>query len=158
MTTVTPLHEQDWTTLKKIRLTALERDPEAFGSTLERELGFDEKTWRSRLTTSIWFLAVDDQVPCGIVAGRRADVPNERHLVSLWVGPEHRGRGIAAQLVAAVVNWARVDGGGRLLLWVMEDNEAAVRLYERLKLGPTGLHRPVPRNPPRGEIELALEL
>jgi GNAT superfamily N-acetyltransferase len=50
----------------------------------------------------------------------------------LAVAPEAWGTGVAQQLVAAVEDWAREHGAQRLVLCVIESNEAAARLYEQL--------------------------
>ena len=50
----------------------------------------------------------------------------------LAVAPEAWGTGVAQQLVVAVEDWAREHGAHRLVLCVIESNEAAARLYQRL--------------------------
>lgn len=50
----------------------------------------------------------------------------------LAVAPEAWGTGVAQALVVAVDEWARQHGAHRLVLCVIESNEAAARLYERL--------------------------
>ena len=158
MERVIPLREEDWATLREIRLAALKHDPGAFGSTLDREQGYDQETWCSRLGASRWFMALDGGQPCGIVAGRDADRSDERELISLWVDPGHRGRGLARLLVEAVIGWARLQGARRLLLWVVDENDGAQRLYARTGFRPTGRHKLVPRDPPLPELEMALDL
>ncbi len=158
MVRVVTLGPEDWERLRQIRLRSLSQDPDAFGSTLQREAGFDRQTWESRLRTGQWFLALCGQEPCGVVAGITLDAPDERHLVSLWVAPEQRGEAIGAQLAQPVIDWARRDGARRLLLWVMEDNLKAIRLYERLAFRPTGRSQALPRDHRRRETEMALDL
>ena len=61
----------DWAPLRRARLTALADAPYAFASTLQREQGFTEQTWRSRTQTSAVFAAWAD----GDIAG-----PGERSI------------------------------------------------------------------------------
>ena len=62
----------------------------------------------------------------GILAPR--DVPE----LSIAVVPEHRGRHIGRDLLAALAETARVDGYRHLMLSVDPANVRAVRLYERM--------------------------
>ena len=52
-------------------------------------------------------------------------------LISMWVSPAGRGRGIGDRLVQAVAQWARQQGAAVLRLTVAEDNEKAAALYQR---------------------------
>ena len=48
------------------------------------------------------------------------------------VHPDHRRRGIATAVTAALWQWGREQGAGRTCLTVLAENEPAVGLYERL--------------------------
>ncbi len=131
----------DWQVVRDLRLTALRSAPEAYGSTYEREVEFDEATWRARTRTSAQFLALDGDRAVGLVAGFHDPDdcgPDDRLLVSMWVSPEARGTGAAPALIAAVAEWARTDGATALLLDVALDNERARRAYLRAGFVPTG--------------------
>jgi GNAT superfamily N-acetyltransferase len=95
---------------------------------------------------------VDDE-PAGLAAGTTwpDEVPDRRHLISMWVRPSHRGLGIAAQLIAAVRDWAADAGARELELWVADRNEAAVRTYAGAGFVRTGRRQPLPSNPAVGE-------
>ncbi|MES2626887.1 MAG: hypothetical protein V4628_16495 [Pseudomonadota bacterium] len=43
------LQEDDWQLYKLLRLSALQESPDSFGSTYEREFGFPDDEWISRL-------------------------------------------------------------------------------------------------------------
>ncbi|HWS35100.1 MAG TPA: GNAT family N-acetyltransferase [Actinoplanes sp.] len=58
-------------------------------------------------------------------------------LVYLAVAPEAWGAGIGGSLLTYVDDLARVAGVGCLELWVIDDNERAVRVYERSGWKPT---------------------
>jgi ribosomal protein S18 acetylase RimI-like enzyme len=48
------------------------------------------------------------------------------------VDPEHRRRGLAGAITAALWEWGRAQGAVRTCLTVLADNEPALALYERL--------------------------
>ena len=56
----------DWVTLRAVRLAALADAPGAFGSTVGRELAFDEAEWR-RLASAPSFIAWRGDEPVGLV-------------------------------------------------------------------------------------------
>ena len=150
---------RDWRTLREVRLHALAEAPSAFGSTLERELAYEEHTWRERAGAGRTFLARLDGDVVGLVSyyvepGRE----DERQLVSMWVDPRARGSGAAVQLVAAVREAAAVEGARVLTLFVADGNDRARRLYEGLGFRPTGERQPLPSNPARGEERYAVRL
>lgn len=69
--------------------------------------------------------------------------PLEVQLISMWVDPEARGRGIARDLIRAVASWTLERGSERVVLFVQEANEPAQQLYERAGFRPTGDRAPV---------------
>lgn len=93
----------DWPAVRAVRLTALGDARAALGSTLPRELAFDEAEWQRRVGGGNWFLAELRGEPVGVVAGTGEDERDDaRHLVAMWVAPEHRGTGVGVGLVEAV--------------------------------------------------------
>jgi GNAT superfamily N-acetyltransferase len=157
MITVKRLGEAEWATLREVRLEALGEAPDAFGSTLERELGFGEEQWRARARDSAWFAGFDGDAPVGVACGVRLDVENERHLMAMWVVPSRRGHGVANMLVDEVMTWARAGGAARLVLWVVRDNTAAERVYLRHGFRHTGASQPLPRRPGTVEVEMVID-
>jgi ribosomal protein S18 acetylase RimI-like enzyme len=80
------------------------------------------------------------------------------HLVSMWVDPRYRRRGVARALVDQAVRWAAERQAREVILWVADQNTAARRLYEQLGFRPTGERQPLPSNPARTESLLRLPL
>lgn len=160
--------QADWAALRQVRLAALAEAPYAFGSTLDREIDRPERHWRARIAGWPQFIAWADGEPVGIAAGfaepadddiGQAGVRGSWHLVSMWVSPQARGRGIADDLVAAVSACARADSAGRLTLWVTDVNTRARAFYQRLGFRGTGRRQLVrPEEPDHWEQELALDL
>ncbi len=149
---VGPASPADWRIAKDVRLRALAESPSAFGSTFAREARFDDAEWQARVASGTWFLALSGTRAVGMAAIITQDcLPDERHLVGMWVAPEWRGTQVATQLVEAVCDAARAAGANGVVLWVVDGNARARRLYERLGFVGTGQRQPLPSNPAVGE-------
>ena len=152
----------DWETLRQLRLRALADAPDAFASTLEAEVAFPDEVWRQRAEggpASATVIAREGGVDVGLVrVFAEPDVPGRMHLVSMWVDPNYRRRGVARALVAQAVRWAAERGAREVSLWVADHNTAACRLYERVGFRPAGECQPLPSNPAVTESCLRLPL
>ena len=130
---ITFLKVDDWREWRALRLEALSEAPYAFSTRLEDWSGpaDREDRWRSRFV-SIPFNAVATigGVPAGMV-GATEPSGGESELLSMWVSPGARGKGVADALVRAVVEWARRQGASSLALDVREANAHAIALYRR---------------------------
>lgn len=151
--------------LRALRLTALSSDPDAFGSTYERETAKPAEKWVVRAESASdgpdEFIAVADADGrlVGMAGGYRPDeAPEDRIFWGLWVAPETRGHGLGARLVRAVATWAEQANAERLTLWVVTTNTPAVSLYRGLGFVETGRTQALPSNPDLTEIELTLPL
>ena len=137
--------------LRTLRLRALEDAPDAFGSTHEDALKKSMDDWAEQASTLTTFIAISDNTDVGMV---RAVEDRTDHssawLISMWVAPDHRGRGIGDALIDAVVGWALDGGYARLKLDVADGNGAAIRLYARKGFEPNGEVGNLP--PPRDHI------
>jgi ribosomal protein S18 acetylase RimI-like enzyme len=149
------------TAFKTARLRALQDSPSAFGSTYARESQFPDAEWTSRAANMngekrIGFLAMDDEVPCGIIAGfRDEDDPTRAQVVSMWVAPAYRRRGVGSALIAAVRDGARTRGVAELQLMVTSRNHTAIEFYERLGFSLTGKTEPYPNDPSLIEYQMS---
>jgi GNAT superfamily N-acetyltransferase len=157
------LTPDDWRQWRSLRLQALAEAPSAFGSLLADAERFEEADWRRRLSERAVFAAFSDGTDAGQAAGQAAgvagamqgDEPTCCDLVSMWVRPDARGRGVGDALVAAVLCWAGEHGYAHVQLWVIEGNRPARRLYERHGFAATGQRqRVVPGDTSRFEIEM----
>ncbi|WOF21488.1 GNAT family N-acetyltransferase [Microbacterium betulae] len=124
-----------WRVWRALRLRALTEDPDAFGSRLASWTGDGDREDRWRATFaipgSVHLVARVHGEPCGMVRGIWADHVDAIELVSLWVAPDVRGRGVATALIDAIEQWA-AERAGVLLLSVAPANVRAIRLYESL--------------------------
>lgn len=132
----------EWPLWRELRLAALAEAPYAFGSTLAQWQGSGdrEERWRARLSIpgAYDLVALLDGRPVGMVSG----VPGERagtvELISMWVSPTARGRGVGDRLIEAVERWGTEHGATTLRLSVMPGNHQATALYERHGFTDTG--------------------
>lgn len=125
------LTPEDAMLYRAIRLEALEMNPEAFGSTLERERELPLARFEERLAASDVFGAFIAGELVGIAGFHREEGTKTAHKAVLWgmyVRPQARKSGTGRRLVDAVAAHAatRVE---QLQLAVVSENEAAVRLY-----------------------------
>ena len=134
---------EDWSTWRDLRLRALRDAPSAFGSTHERESGFDDSRWVDRLRdpTGVSVLAWVGGAPAGLGGGYQ-DLPGFLHLVAMWTDPAHRGLGVGSAVLGALHDWAGARGL-RVHLDVNTTNAGARGLYERCGYVATGEVRPL---------------
>ncbi|MQS15890.1 GNAT family N-acetyltransferase [Streptomyces kaniharaensis] len=130
------LTSDDWPLWRELRLASLAEAPYAFGSTLAdwQGPGDHEERWRSRLEIpgALDLVAVLEGHPVAMASGVPADEdPAAAELISMWVGPQARGRGVGDRLIAEIAQWATALGYRTLKLAVMPHNEAAIALYRR---------------------------
>lgn len=150
--------------LRAARLAALADAPLAFASTFDEESRRPDGAWeldaaaRSQGRTSATFLA-EDGGTLGLVGAYRDDEDQETvELVSMWVAPEARGRGVGALLVERVLEWARAGGATCVGLWVTRGNDPAIALYRAAGFVPTGAEAPHPWHPCHAELRMARRL
>jgi ribosomal protein S18 acetylase RimI-like enzyme len=155
MIDVRPVGPDDWRVWRALRLVALAEAPHAFSSVLAdwQGPGDREERWRARLAGagSCTLVAYVDGEPAGMAGGTTAEAAGERNapedvveVVSMWVDPAYRGRGVGEALLRAVERWACRRGAGELRLAVMLGNDPARRLYERQGYVDTGLREVLP--------------
>ena len=89
------------------------------------------------------FVAEDEKDWVGVVGGFRRVDPAEVQLISMWVDPLARGRGVATALIHAVATWAQGLGARRVVLFVQEVNAPGQALYARAGFRATGDRMPV---------------
>jgi ribosomal protein S18 acetylase RimI-like enzyme len=149
---------------KAVRLAALCDSPGAFGSTYSRECQLTDADWLKR--AAIWtsekatgHLAKDAACTCGMAAGFLEEHdPRQSHLVSMWVAPTHRLRGVGTLLIDAVAAWSRERGARAMRLMVTSSNGGAIRFYERSGFSMTGRTQPYPNDSALIEYEMTRAL
>ena len=115
-----------------LRLEALQRNPEAFGSTFEWESAQSLSWFEASIGRAAIFGAFLDGTLAGMAGFAPQESAKRAHKALLWgmyVRSTARSAGVGKKLVAAVLDHAR----GRVemvQLTVVSENEAARRLYE----------------------------
>jgi ribosomal protein S18 acetylase RimI-like enzyme len=128
---VRAVQSDQWQEWRALRLAALGEAPYAFGSTLGQWSDAGEDLWRHRLmSVPLNLVAMLDDQPVGMVAVTAA-ADRVVELISMWVAPVGRGRGVGDALIQAVVSWARGQPADQVILAVRVGNSHAVALYER---------------------------
>jgi len=135
--------------LRHLRLRALADAPDAFGSTYGETAARPMESWAQQLQEIATFVAVEDGADVGLVrCAHDAHHRDTAWLISMWVAPDTRGKGVGNALVDAVIECARTSGATRLLLDVADDNRQALALYARKGFVPNGVtgSLPAPRD------------
>ena len=151
--------------LKEIRLRALLTDPDAFGSSYQREATSIDEEWEMRAVRAAegdaQFLALAESNGeiVGMVGSYQPDDrPSTRELYGMWVAPEFRSTGISSLLVAAVTQWGIQAEAEGIDLWVVVDNRRARGLYLTAGFVDTGLSKPLQSNHSLTETRMVMEL
>jgi GNAT superfamily N-acetyltransferase len=131
----------DVDTLRAIRLEALRTDPDAFGSTLEREEGRSDDDWRAWLGRGATFVADIEGEPSGLVVALQQHDASIVALLAMFVSSRARRLGLGQALVEAAVEWAASVRAERVVLMVIEGNAPAISLYESCGFAFTGLRQ-----------------
>jgi ribosomal protein S18 acetylase RimI-like enzyme len=116
---------------REIRLEALQRSPEAFGSTFEQECSQSLGQFEEVLAKADVFGAFRASDLVGMAGYRGQAGAKRAHKGFLWgmyVRSSARGTGVAKRLVEAVLDHAR-DRVELVQLSVVKENETAQRLY-----------------------------
>jgi ribosomal-protein-alanine N-acetyltransferase len=82
--------------------------------------------------TRHFVVALDDAQSIIGYAGVFAPGGAEADVLTVGVIPNHRGKGIARQLMALITDWAKQQGSIAMMLEVKVDNTEAIGLYESL--------------------------
>ncbi|KOP67201.1 acetyltransferase [Bacillus sp. FJAT-18019] len=143
------LHESDVQQYQDLRLSALLTNPEAFGSTYERESRFrlDLVIDRIRPSKDKFVLGALDEHGSlgGIVAFVRESGMKTTHkanVFGMYVSKEKRGQGIGKLLLLELIKMARdIDGLEQINLSVVSNNESAKKLYQAVGFETYGLER-----------------
>lgn len=146
--TIRPIRPDEWRRWRETRLRMLRDDADFFATRYEDMVREPDATWRAWVAEAAagedktLFVAEDGDAWLGVVGAFVRIDPLEVQLISMWVDPEARSRGVARDLIRAVATWALRRGSARVVLFVQEANTPARRLYERAGFRLTGDRAP----------------
>lgn len=149
MADIRPVRPDEWKSLKAIRLRSLTDSPDAFCVTYEEVIGYGDEVWKDRAadqpqpTPSMSAVAVDGGEFVGMAAGIMCD-DDALDVVSVWVSPEHRGSGMAQELMECVEQWGVEHGAVSARLDVESSNERAGKFYAGIGYTSTGVRETYP--------------
>ena len=133
------LNADDADEWRRLRAEALERDPEAFSSSLEEHARLSLDDVKKRLgETADSFVAgaFDEGQLVGIAGFHRETGPKVRHKGRIWgvyVTASKRGTGLGRNLMRALLERAKeIEGLEQIQLSVTATQEAALALYRSL--------------------------
>ncbi|KAH0533452.1 hypothetical protein TsFJ059_002020 [Trichoderma semiorbis] len=136
MLEIRTLSADDWEVWKAVRLRALANAPDAFGSGFHDWVNAPESRWRSRLSIrdAIDLVAYKiDEAASERAVGMATGIPTGNggaEIISMWVDPSFRGKGLASSLIGKIASWAVQSGFIELRLAVRPDNAIAQSVYQ----------------------------
>lgn len=145
---ITGIGPADWERFRDVRLASLAEAPAAFGSRYADWVDAPAERWQSRLSQGpLTLLAQEGMTVVGVVCGQPTGAAWVE-LISMWVAPSARGRGVARRLIDAVPAWAAGQDRSTYLM-VLSDNTRARTSYERAGFIDVGVPQGWPADEPR---------
>jgi len=144
------LEAADAAVYRQVRLSALQINPEAFGSTYEREVQFTLEMFveRVKLIEGKFTLGafLDDGTLVGIATFVRETGIKTAHkgnIYGIYLAPEARGKGMGKTLLLELIRIAKDSAVGleQIHLSVVSENESAKKLYASLGFEVYGVER-----------------
>jgi ribosomal protein S18 acetylase RimI-like enzyme len=142
----------EWGRWRETRLRMLRDDADFFSTRYDDMVREPDEMWRDWVGEAAagdqkaLFVAEEAGAWLGVVGAFARVNPLEVQLISMWVDPNARGRGIAQALIRAVAHWALGRGSTRVVLFVQEANDPAQQLYQRAGFRLTGDRAPAGRS------------
>ncbi|RKP57967.1 GNAT family N-acetyltransferase [Cohnella endophytica] len=143
------LQESDAQLYQEVRLSGLKTNPEAFGSTYDRESNFSLDAVKERIRPNkdkfVLGAFLENGTLSGIVTFVRETGIKTSHkgnVYGMYVTQEMRGKGLGRVLMLELIREAReCDGLEQLNLIVVSNNESAKKLYRSVGFDVYGVER-----------------
>jgi ribosomal protein S18 acetylase RimI-like enzyme len=145
-----PTPREDAQTLQQAIRKSVATSPEAFLKTVEDVDGMTIDYWEKDIGDATWaIIERDDKQVVGIAVSRLPhremdsdiDPDRARFIESVWIDQELRGNKLGERLVRFLFE-AECNKNPEIehfYLWVFEENQRAIHLYQRMKFVSTGM-------------------
>ncbi len=131
---------EQWPAYRELRLEALRESPQAFGSNYQDQQARPDSFWQGRLAEAakgeqswLLFARAGDRL-LGMIGAVREEPEGPltvATIISVYVRPEARGRGVSNRLMQAILDTLKEAGIQKALLGVVTEQAAALHLYQR---------------------------
>lgn len=131
---IVELQQDEWEMYRDLRLKAVQEAPEAFGTTYEEELAVTMEDWKRRLNFNMIFAKSENRIigMIGAVIDYRSKLNHVALVISFYVIPEFRNKGIGGLLLDNIINKLKKQKNIRKInLKVTTNQAAAVKLYKK---------------------------
>ncbi|ENX38082.1 GNAT family N-acetyltransferase [Acinetobacter sp. NIPH 2100] len=145
---------------RTIRLSALAKAPEMFGSTYSIEVVKPLNFFENCLSSSTIFGVYHKDKIIGLATLTRElgiKLSHKAHLSSVFIEPEFQRRGIANRLLMTVIEHSK-DHLEQILLIVADDNQPAIKLYKKFGFQTYGVESKALKNNAEYTDELLMKL
>ncbi len=133
------LNAADLSAYKQLMLAGYQQDSESFVSSVAERSALPDSWWLQRIAaenrSSIGYGVFDGAELIATLVLERSQRPKTAHkamIHAVYVRADWRGQGLAADLLQTTIALARSQGVLHLSLSVLEGNQAAQRLYQRV--------------------------
>lgn len=133
---IVTLAVDEWPAYKQLRIEAVSDSPQAFGSNREQQLTHPDSFWQKRLEDAalgqgqwLLFARCNGALAGMIGAYQDEETPQEATVISVYVSPSARGRGISTLLMRAILDELRKAGIQKAWIGVNIEQKAALHLY-----------------------------
>jgi len=154
------LAPHQWAILKTTRLAALQQAPNSFLARYDDQKSWEPAQWQAEFDRGEWSVWLNLNEPVSLLGCTREEATpaDERYLEYLWVSRDFRNRGIGHSMLVNAIDRLREQGVRTAYLWVLDGNDAAVRLYRRVGFVSGHRSQPLPDRPGRREELMRLDL
>ena len=133
---IRPATIDDTQKVRDLRLKALKNDPQAFGTSYDKEVALTQEEWDEKFLrtqgdnpSEFLFLAIIENEIVGMVGAFLKE--NIWMIKAMYVDPKVRGRGIGKQLLSAIIERITSKSNSReIRLFVNTLQAPAVELYK----------------------------